>query len=52
MFKDRKIKKLIKKMIAGVEMTKEDLQFYVNNAEQIERRLAEILSETKHNAGR
>ena len=52
MFKNRKIKKLIKKIIAGAEMTKEDLQLYVNHAEHIERRLAEILSEAKHIAGR
>jgi len=42
MFKNRKIKKLIKKIIAGKEMTKEDLQLYVNNSKEIEFQLLKI----------
>lgn len=37
------IEKLIKKIIEGSsDMSKEDLQLYVNNAKEIERRLKEI----------
>ena len=44
-----KIDNLIEKLIAGSsEMSREDLQLYVNNTEEIERRLSEI----KHDAGR
>jgi hypothetical protein len=39
----RAINKLIKKIIKGSsKITKEDLQLYVNHAEEIERRLKEI----------
>ncbi len=37
------VDKLVEKIMAGMsEMTKEDLQFYVNNSKEIERRLHEI----------
>lgn len=46
MFKNRKLKKLVKKIIAGAEMTKEDLQLYVNNSKEIEKMLLEIYNAT------